>query len=428
MRKILQLAACLLFVVQVCSAQDDYRSPKKGSLIGFSFNGTDFPSLGQPKNAAIKNTDYGMSLFFMKGISKRIDFSIRYNGLFSDYSKDPNATSSGYVNELEAALHGRALTDNHFFQPFITAGIGIGNYAGKWAPYAPLGVGLQFNFNSAFYLFAQANYRATLSDKNLDNNLFYSLGFAGNISSPKPPPPPKEVIIPVVEKKDRDNDGIVDSLDACPDVPGLAKFNGCPDTDGDGIPDKDDSCVNVPGLAKYHGCPIPDTDKDGINDEEDKCPTVAGIAKYNGCPIPDTDGDGVNDENDKCPTEPGPADNGGCPRLEQYHFNAKNVQFITGSATLTKAAKKELDNGAQILQEHPSLHVSIIGHTDNVGKPQSNLKLSQKRAEAVKAYMVSKGVSADRLKASGAGQDVPIADNKTAKGRAENRRVEFKVD
>src|SRR5882724_1157212 len=235
MRTLLQLLACLLLTVQICSAQKDYISPKKGSLVGFGFNGTDFPSLGKPKNAALNNTDWGMSVFFMKGISKRIDFSIRYNGLFSDYTKDPNANSSGYANELEAALHGRVLTDNHFFQPFLTAGIGIGNYAGKWAPYAPLGAGLQFNFRSAFYLFLQANYRATLKDTYLDNNLFYSIGFAGNISSLKTPPPVQEVIVPVVIKKDRDNDGIVDSLDACPDIAGLAQFNGCPDTDGDGI-------------------------------------------------------------------------------------------------------------------------------------------------------------------------------------------------
>jgi len=89
------------------------------------------------------------------------------------------------------------------------------SYAGKWAPYAPLGAGLQFNFRSAFIFFYKAIIRATLNDKNLDNNLLYSVGFARIISSPKEPPPVKEVIVPVVEKKDRDNDGIVDSVDAC---------------------------------------------------------------------------------------------------------------------------------------------------------------------------------------------------------------------
>jgi len=83
----------------------------------------------------------------------------------------------------------------------------------------------------------------------------------------------------------------------------LASLKGCPDRDGDGIADIDDKCPDVKGLARYQGCPIPDTDKDGINDEEDKCPTVPGVARYQGCPIPDTDGDGVNDEEDKCINE-----------------------------------------------------------------------------------------------------------------------------
>src|ERR1700755_2989293 len=98
MRKLFQVAVFCLLATQLCSAQDDNRPPKKGSLVGFSFNGTDFPSLGKPKNASLRNTDYGMSVFFMKGITKRIDFSIRYNALFSDYAKDPNVTSSGIAN------------------------------------------------------------------------------------------------------------------------------------------------------------------------------------------------------------------------------------------------------------------------------------------------------------------------------------------
>src|SRR5215475_4652253 len=110
MRKALQLSVCLLLATQICFAQDDYRSPKKGSLLGFGFDGVDFPSLGKPKNASLRNTDYGMSLYFMKGLTKRIDWSIRYNGLFSDYVKDPDANTSGFISEFEAALHGRVLT------------------------------------------------------------------------------------------------------------------------------------------------------------------------------------------------------------------------------------------------------------------------------------------------------------------------------
>jgi hypothetical protein len=108
---------------------------------------------------------------------------------------------------------------------------------------------------------------------------------------------------------DSDGDGISDPNDKCPNVIGLARYDGCPipDTDGDGINDELDKCPGQAGTAKYDGCPIPDTDGDGINDELDKCPNQAGTAKYNGCPIPDTDGDGINDELDKCPSQAGTA-------------------------------------------------------------------------------------------------------------------------
>jgi hypothetical protein len=112
---------------------------------------------------------------------------------------------------------------------------------------------------------------------------------------------------------------------------------GCPDRDGDGIADGDDKCPDVAGLARYQGCPVPDTDKDGINDEADKCPTVPGLARYQGCPIPDTDGDGVNDEEDKCINEKGRL-NFGCPvidekTIERVNRAAQNV-FATGSHKL----------------------------------------------------------------------------------------------
>lgn len=403
---------------------------QKPSIIGFSANLVDF-STSLPKSDKF---DPGFSIMYWKGITKKIDFSIRYNGLFTDYTRSAEA-SSGYSNEFEASLHARPINDDHFLAPFISAGIGVGNYGNRWAPYAPLGGGLQLNMLGEGYIFLQANYRASLNKTNLDNNMFYSLGFTQVIGSPKvakpvvkelPPPP-------VIEVKDRDKDGVPDSLDACPDVAGLPQFNGCPDTDGDGIPDKDDKCPDQKGTAKYNGCPIPDSDGDGINDEEDKCPNTPGVAKYQGCPIPDRDGDGVNDELDKCPDIPGDPANNGCPIVKEEvkkraEYAAQHLYFVTASFKLLKKSFKGLDEVVALMKADPALKLSVDGYTDNTGKPEKNQVLSENRANAVKKYLTGKGVDESRITATGYGPQNPVADNKTVAGRAKNRRVEFKLN
>jgi len=212
----------------------------------------------------------------------------------------------------------------------------------------------------------------------------------------------------------------------------LASLQGCPDRDGDGIADADDKCPDEAGLAKYGGCPIPDTDGDGINDEMDKCPTVKGVARYQGCPIPDTDNDGVNDEEDKCPTRPGPASNQGCPVIakeviEKVNMAAKNVFFSTGSYKLLPKSFKSLNDVASILKADESLMIDIDGYTDSQGSDELNQTLSENRAKSVKDYLVSKGIDESRLKSTGYGETNPIADNKTAAGRAKNRRTEMTI-
>jgi len=248
--------------------------------------------------------------------------------------------------------------------------------------------------------------------------------FAKKKIIPPPPPPPT----------DTDNDGIIDSLDKCPTVPGIAKYNGCPipDTDKDGINDEEDKCPTVPGIAKYNGCPIPDTDKDGINDEEDKCPTVPGVKEYQGCPVPDRDKDGIPDETDKCPDVPGVASQQGCPEIteevtKRIEYAAKRIFFNTNSTKLLAKSFAPLNDVITILNENPAVKLKIDGHTDNTGSDAYNLKLSDGRAASVKAYLVSKGVDESRLVSEGFGETTPIADNKTAKGRQENRRVELKL-
>jgi outer membrane protein OmpA-like peptidoglycan-associated protein len=233
---------------------------------------------------------------------------------------------------------------------------------------------------------------------------------------------------------DTDKDGIGDAADQCPIDFGVAAFQGCPDTDKDGLPDSRDKCPSEAGPAERQGCPPRDTDKDGILDEQDSCPTEAGIPELKGCPAKDTDGDTVADHLDNCLNEAGPANNQGCPAKQKQQVAIKTgrielkdtVYFDSGKATIQRRSFTLLDQVAKLLVEHPELEkVWIEGHTDSMGKPAENLRLSQRRAEAVRDYLIQKGVAPERLEAKGFGQEHPIADNKTDKGRAANRRVEF---
>lgn len=433
------------FIIVVCAGSvtaQGFLSKKKGSLIGFSVNFTDFKTPNEIKatslREALKKGDwhkvsemgYGFSLLYWRGLSKRLDLSVRYNGVFTDFTK--SSYDNEYSNEFEAALHLRALTDDHALNPFLTAGIGVGDYGKTWAPYAPLGLGLQLNLASTTYIFLQTHYRVSLDKSALDDNLFWSLGFTESISAPKTAPAPVVVPFPVVERKDRDEDGIVDSVDACPDTKGLSHLNGCPDGDEDGIADKDDKCPGVKGIARYNGCPVPDTDNDGVNDESDKCPSIAGVERYNGCPVPDTDKDGVNDEEDKCPSLPGVKENQGCPVVKEevvkkVNVAAGNIFFVSGSNKLLAKSYKSLNEVVTIMQNDADLKLDIEGHTDNTGSDKVNQPLSEKRAKAVLDYLKSKGVEESRMQSAGYGSSRPVADNKTAKGRTLNRRVELKL-
>ena len=244
-----------------------------------------------------------------------------------------------------------------------------------------------------------------------------------------------------IERIDTDGDGIPDDEDACPNEPGPKENRGCPvakDTDGDGIPDDIDRCPLDPedydGFQDEDGCPDPDNDGDGVVDKVDACPNMPGPIENKGCPILDRDGDGVPDDEDRCPDVPGPKENFGCPRTytlvevkkekieikQQVHFATAKFRVLPDSFPL-------LNQVVQVLGDFPKMRISIEGHTDNVGKEVTNMRLSQRRAEAVRDYLVSKGVSPDRLEAVGYGPTKPIASNKTAKGKAKNRRTEFRI-
>ncbi|MBA2250178.1 MAG: OmpA family protein [Chitinophagaceae bacterium] len=419
-------------------AQNDYR---KRPALGVSFFLSDFrtasdiranglASVIRAKNLfKTSRMNPGMAINYMEGLSNHLDFVGTIGGSYLVYPKNNVFTgSSHFLLESTASIDFKLLSDRYWVVPFFDAGVGASKNQKAYSAFIPLGVGLQINLFDQVFIIANSQYRIPVTER-AAYHFYHSIGFAANIVK-KRIPAPKVVEIPVVEIKDRDGDGIVDSLDACPDQAGPAVLNGCPDRDGDGIADKDDACPDVAGLAKYKGCPIPDTDNDGINDEEDKCPTVPGVARYQGCPIPDTDGDGVNDEDDKCPNQPGPASNFGCPVIPQAQIEivnkaAKNIFFATGSAKLLAKSYASLNNVVKILQDNPTYKVDISGHTDITGTHAKNMVLSDNRAASVKAYLVSKGIDEARTNSAGFGPDKPIADNKTSAGRAKNRRVEM---
>ena len=239
---------------------------------------------------------------------------------------------------------------------------------------------------------------------------------------------------------DTDGDGVFDYIDKCANTPAGVNVDskGCPiDTDNDGVADYLDKCPNSPMGIKVDakGCTLAtDADADGVADSMDKCAgTPAGVkVDDKGCPV-DTDGDGVADYLDKCPTVAGIASNKGCPEVKAetkkiFAQALQGIQFESGKEVLKVSSNSILDKVAEILLENASYGLEVNGHTDSQGDAAKNLALSQKRAEAVKSYIVSKGINASRLSAKGFGSTVPVADNNTAAGRSKNRRVEFKVN
>jgi outer membrane protein OmpA-like peptidoglycan-associated protein len=212
------------------------------------------------------------------------------------------------------------------------------------------------------------------------------------------------------------------------------------DTDGDGIFDSEDACPEARGVESddpaLHGCPA-DRDKDGVLDEVDACPDNPGKAsddmRTTGCP--DQDEDGIIDAQDACPTDWGRANDdpkkNGCPVVQvgtDKIVILQKVQFAVGSATIEAASFSLLDDIARVLREHPEIkRVEIQGHTDSRGSKWLNTKLSKDRAASVLQATVERGIEKERLTSKGYGPSVPIAENKTAEGREQNRRVEFKI-
>jgi OmpA-OmpF porin, OOP family len=184
-------------------------------------------------------------------------------------------------------------------------------------------------------------------------------------------------------------------------------LSGKMDSDGDGVIDARDKCPNTPRGVKVDsvGCPL-DSDRDGVPDYKDRCPgTPRGVTvDANGCPLPSKSAEVT----------------------AEGTWIYKDIQFEVNKADLRQSSFPVLDEIVGVLKAQPKLNVEIQGHTDSTGAHDYNVGLSQRRANSVKAYLVSKGIDSSRMTTKGYGPDRPIASNKTKAGRARNRRVELK--
>ena len=446
--KIAVMALFALVTVSNVNAQDE----NNPWAVGFGVNIVDFYLPGNNFGDNVKdhlgNTDWN----FLPSITRitgekylEKGFSLQLAGSLNQIETVSMENDSDFLYFAIDAIVKYDLNmlvgDTGWFDPFVYLGGGYVSADSEGEGMLNTGVGFNAWFNDNLGLTFQTGSKFGFADK-VQDHIQSSLGVVVKFGG-----------------KDTDGDGIYDKQDACPDVAGLAEFNGCPDADGDGIKDSDDACPNTPGLAAMNGCPdsdgdgiadkddmcpnskgtkankgCPDTDGDGVIDRDDKCATVPGPAANAGCPWPDTDGDGVLDKDDKCANVVGPASNNGCPEpaitkeaADVIEFTAKSILFNSGRASFKAGVEDQLDAIAEVMNKYPKATFAIGGHTDNTGSAALNLRLSNKRAIAVRDYLVKNGVDATRLEAKGFGEGFPVDSNKTRAGKANNRRVEIKV-
>ncbi|HMV03202.1 MAG TPA: OmpA family protein [Chitinophagales bacterium] len=426
----------------------DFYSPKMGKLKTFKTPVAFGPRIGFWRN-------------FNASIALGIDVA---SYAFSSKNTDPTLPAVNTYNLLYAGSavykfnNGYVIKEDAGVAPYIFAKI-----QGAWAEKAitkesvnglgiPIGAGINFKIANNVALNTYGGYNFAV--KNNEDNIFFGAGLMVDLGKGKTVEEPVKKEEPV-KLVDTDGDGIADIDDACPEVAGIAQFNGCPDTDGDGIPDKDDECPEVAGVIEHNGCP--DTDGDGIPDSKDACPTVKGVAEFGGCPNPDSDGDGIVDSADKCPNEAGPLSTAGCPDkdgdgiadkddkcpneagpastkgcpeakvIQEANSGFKDIQFDLGKSTIRPESFSILDNAAKVMIEQlPNTKFEIAGHTDSKGSAALNNKLSQSRANEVVKYLISKGVDKSRLTAKGYGSTKPlVSPEKTEADYQTNRRIEI---
>jgi outer membrane protein OmpA-like peptidoglycan-associated protein len=253
-------------------------------------------SLIDADSSPYKKYSYGLELGYHRAISNWLSFGIPLKFGIIQLQDDP---ARKVFSAVDFVLRAQIFNPSARLSPFVFAGGGVVNEDLKTtAIQFPIGAGLNIKVTPKEYITLSAEYRRSLAENR--DNLQFGIGVL--------------LLLGKNDTKigDKDNDGVPDNEDLCPDKAGTFALRGCPDRDNDGIPDKDDKCPDVPGTLENKGCPdVKDTDGDGIMDDQDDCPDEPGPSLTKGCP--DRDGDGVVDKYDKCPDVAGTKANDGCP-------------------------------------------------------------------------------------------------------------------
>lgn len=492
MKKTILLFIVILLATQGHSQTDErkWTIGFHGGLV--QYNGDHGNGLYQTDQAFYAFAGLSVSRYLGKYLDASLSFSRGELGYidrrFPSTALDPNSFLVRHnTTNLLARLY--FTKPSAFIRPYVLAGAGLIWYESIYSltkehfifSLPTVGGGVNLRLGPVISVRLQENFMFTTADHvdgitsggNGDIELFHSAGLTFNLG--KALDTDKDGVSDKKDKCqntplgvsvdgsgcpfDKDKDGVADYLDICPNDAGLVTLKGCPDSDMDGITDKSDRCPTTFGPLSMNGCPDSDqdgiadiedkcpgtikgykvdgsgctldNDNDGVVNEEDKCPEIAGVLVFKGCP--DSDADGIPDNEDRCPLAKGSSINKGCPEIPKIDIQkitviASKIYFETNKAELKLISHSALDDLADILKRNELVNLTIEGHTDSDSDDSYNMTLSQQRTESVKNYLISKGISDARLTPIGYGESKPIATNKTAAGKAKNRRVELKTN
>ena len=421
--RFLLLAGCCLIALPAHAQGHRAWTWDASVFAGYKLSGHDL-QLGDAANRSESpdnSANYGLrvGLYVTEAISAEVE------GAYTSTKWRSDAKAVSVLGMRGSALY--SFLDGPF-RPFLRAGIGneslmntkIGvradtDMATVW------GIGAKYELTPTLGLRADVLLVNTAGAHNLSEQnyefLFGVSGAVGRAEPPAPPPPPAPVALPA-PPPDTDGDGIIDDLDKCPNE----------------AEDKD-------GFEDHDGCPEVDNDGDGILDVADKCPNEGedrdGFQDEDGCPDRDNDGDGIYDGADRCPNDAESKndyqDRDGCPdqvpdEIAQFvQGPIEAMDFDAGKSVLRKAAQKVLDKLFAVLDQYKDARIAVSVHVEDKGDAEKDQALSDERATSIKNYLIEKGLTEDRIKATGHGATQPLGDTKDAKAQAKNRRVEFKL-